>query len=330
MKAVVYGAGNIGRGFLGQLLYESGFHTVFVDVNRAVVEKINQDGRYPIRIVSNEKAEERTIRNISAVDGNDGDLVSKSIAQCDVLFTAVGVNVLPFIAQNIANGIVGRHGGGLDIIICENLLHADQYLRELTDKYAPVPENVGFVEASVGRMVPVMTEEMYEGNILRVWVEPFCTLPVDRLGFRNELPAIKNMLPSAPFAYHIQSKLYLHNMGHAVAAYLGLEKKYTFIWQAMGDEEIYDTVEHAMRYCAEGLAREHGVRLGEVADYARDLLVRFQNRHLGDTCERVGRDVKRKLAVDDRLLGAVALCNRHQLPTEPIKRGVMAALEFLR
>ena len=95
MKAVVYGAGNIGRGFLGQLLYESGFHTVFIEVNRAVVDKINQDKRYPVKIVSNEKTEEQIIENISAVDGADHNAVSESIAQCDIMFTSVGVNVLP-------------------------------------------------------------------------------------------------------------------------------------------------------------------------------------------------------------------------------------------
>jgi len=330
MKAVVYGAGNIGRGFLGQLLYESGFHTVFVEVNRAVVDQINQDKRYPIRIVSNEKMEERMIENVSAIDGNDNNTVSECIAQCNIAFTSVGVSVLPHIAQNIANGIHGRQGSGLDVIICENLLHADLYLRELVEKYAIVPENVGFVEASVGRMVPAMTDEMYEGNILRVWVEPFCALPVDKLGFKNEIPLIKHMLPSAPFAYHIQSKLYLHNMGHAIAAYMGMEKKYSYIWQAMEDQEIYDTVEHAMRNCAKGLAMEHGKPEDEVAAYAHNLIHRFLNRHLGDTCERVGRDVKRKLSADDRLLGAVALCNRHRLPIDPIKRGIMAALELLQ
>ncbi|MCL1855982.1 MAG: mannitol dehydrogenase, partial [Clostridia bacterium] len=45
MKAVVYGAGNIGRGFIGHLLYESGFYTTFIEVNKAVVRKINQEKR---------------------------------------------------------------------------------------------------------------------------------------------------------------------------------------------------------------------------------------------------------------------------------------------
>jgi len=324
MKAVVYGGGNIGRGFLGQLLFESGYETVFIDVNRELIDKLNADHSYPIKIVCNEYQNEMTIRNVRAVHS---DHAADEIATADLMFTSAGVNVLPHIAQNIAEGIRKRQGRGLDIIICENLLHADKHLKKLLG--TGVPENIGFVESSVGRMVPVMNSEMYEGNILRVWVEPFCTLPVDRAAFKNEIPTIKNMLPSAPFGYYIQSKLYLHNMGHAVTAYLGLKRGYTYIWEAMADAEIGKTAEGAMRSSAEALSKEHDKPLDEVMRYAYDLLSRFQNRYLGDTCKRVGQDARRKLAIDDRLLGAIALCNKHQLPTECIKRGIMEALDYL-
>ena len=326
MKAVVYGGGNIGRGFLGQLLFESGYETVFIDVNRELIDKLNADHSYPIKIVCNEYQNEITIRNVRAAHS---DNAAAEIATADIMFTSAGVNVLPHIASNIAEGIRGRQGRGLDIIICENLLHADKYLKELLGKTIEVPENIGFVESSVGRMVPIMNDEMYDGNILRVWVEPFCTLPVDQAAFKNAIPSIKNMLPSAPFAYHIQSKLYLHNTGHAIAAYLGLKRGYTYIWEAMADAEIYKITEGAVRICAEALSKEHHKVIDEVMAYGYDLINRFQNRYLGDTCERVGRDARRKLAIDDRLLGAVALCNKHGLPTEYIKRGIVEALDYL-
>jgi mannitol-1-phosphate 5-dehydrogenase len=97
----------------------------------------------------------------------------------------------------------------------------------------------------------------------------------------------------------------------------------------MTDAEISHITESAVRTCAEALSKEHHKPLNEVRNYGDDLINRFQNRFLGDTCERVGRDARRKLAIDDRLLGAVALCNKHQLPTESIKKGIMAALDYL-
>ncbi len=322
MKAVVYGGGNIGRGFLGQLLYQSGFETVFVDVNQAMIDKLNADQSYPIKIVSNEKQEEIVIQNVRAVTPDDA---VDEIATADIIFTSAGVRVLPYVAPVLKAGIEKRTRG-VDIIICENLMNADQYLKELVGLDR---DDIGFVEASVGRMVPVMTDEMREGNINKVWVEPFCTLPVDKAAFKNPIPDIQGMVPSEPFAYYIQSKLFLHNMGHAVAAYLGMNKGYEYIWQAMNDHEIANTVKEAMLASASALAAEHQKPLKEVFDYANYLMFRFKNRYLGDTTQRVGRDPERKLAPDDRLLGAIKLCEKHGQPVEAIKKGVWAALDHL-
>ncbi len=321
-KAIVYGGGNIGRGFLGQLLYQSGFETVFVDVNQAMIDKLNADKCYPIKIVSNEKQEEIIIKNVRAVHP---DNAVDEIATADIIFTSAGVRVLPYIAPVLAAGIEKREKG-VDIIICENLMNADKYLKGLMDLNR---DDIGYVEASVGRMVPVMTDDMREGNINRVWVEPFCTLPVDKAAFKNPIPDIKGMIPAEPFEYYIQSKLFLHNMGHAVAAYMGMQKGYEYIWQAMDDTEIYETVKSAMYSSAKALAKEHGKPETEVLSYADDLMFRFRNRYLSDTTKRVGRETERKLAPNDRLLGALKLCAKHGQDTAAIKKGIMAALDYI-
>ena len=321
MKAVIYGGGNIGRGFLGQLLYESGYETVFIDVNKELIDAINKDNSYNIKIVCNEYQKEVTIKNVRAVHSDDA---VPEIASADIIFTSAGVNVLPYIAPVIKKGLEQR-SKGVDIIICENLIGADKYLRDLIK-----PEgNVGFVEASVGRMVPVMTDEMREGSVTKVWVEPFCTLPVDKDAFKNPIPEIKGMIPSSPFEYHIQSKLYLHNMGHAIAAYLGMEKGYTYIWEAMEDADIAATVKDAMYSSVKALHLEHGVAEETVRAYADNLMERFKNRYLGDTTKRVGRDARRKLMPDDRLLGALTLCQKYGIDGGSIKKGIMAALDHL-
>ena len=321
MKAVVYGGGNIGRGFLGQLLYESGYETVFVDVNEELIQKLNSDRSYPIKIVCNEYQKEIEIKNIRGVHSNDA---ASEIADADILFTSAGVNVLPHIAPVIQKGLSMR-STGVDIIICENLINADAYLYGLIKP----PENIGLVEASVGRMVPVMTDEMREGCLTKVWVEPYCTLPVDRSAFKNAIPDIKGMLPCDPFEYYIQSKLYLHNMGHAIAAYLGMAKGYEYIWQSMEDDDIYQTVKNAMVASALALHFEHGKPKQEITEYADDLMNRFKNKYLGDTTKRVARDTERKLMPNDRLLGALKLCQKHKVPTDSIKRGIVAALDYV-
>lgn len=337
-KAVMYGAGNIGRGFIGQLFSESGYEVVFIDVNMEIINKLNADGQYPVCVLTGIGEREITITNVRGVDGNDTGKAAAAIAEADVMATAVGVNVLPKIAKPIAEGLKKRWGQGrmepLNIIICENLMDADHHLAGLIKQELNASENkyfeelVGLVEASIGRMVPVMTREMQDGNILRVFVEEYCELPVDGDGFKGDIPQIKNMQPSSPFTFYIQRKLFIHNMGHALVAYLGKIKGYNYIWEAIGDPFIKLAALRAMQDSAKALSREHGMQLDVILDHVDDLIYRFGNRQLGDTIDRVGNDVKRKLSPNDRLVGAAGLCLSHGINPVDICLGIAAAMRF--
>ena len=91
MKAVMYGGGNIGRGFIGALLSQSGYEVTFVDVVDAVVDTLNQNHKYPIRILSNEGYKDVDVLNVSAVNGNNMDAVAEAIAGADIMATAVAI-----------------------------------------------------------------------------------------------------------------------------------------------------------------------------------------------------------------------------------------------
>ena len=339
-KAVVYGAGNIGRGFVGQLLAQSGYQVSFIEVNQAVVAQLNAEHAYPINIVSEEGNEEILIQDVQAIDGRDAEAVAQAISNADLMATAVGVPILPRIAPLVAQGLTQRAEQGnskpLNMNICENLIDADQYLKKLVSEAIDpslrpwLEEHVGFVEASVGRMVPVMTEKMKADNPLRIMVEPYCQLPVDREGFKGDIPAVKNLLPASPFAFYIQRKLYIHNLGHALLAYFGQMKGLNYIWQAVRDPVISRVVLAGMTASAHALSREHGQDLPAIMEHVQDLLYRFDNRQLGDTVERVGRDIPRKLAHDDRLVGAMNLCIKHRIDPSPIVLGIEAALACAR
>ena len=230
MKAVMYGGGNIGRGFIGALLSQSGYEVTFIDVAEPVVKALQEKNTYPVRYVSTEGYEDVWIKNVTAVNGNDAEAASDAIANCDMMATAVGARILKFIVPNIVAGLRKRWaagGGPLNIIICENLMDANKVLEgmlkeQLTEaECKQFDETVGLVEASIGRMVPVQTEEMKDGEPMRVCVERYGFLPVDKAAFKGGVPQILNMVPCEPFDFYIKRKLYVHNMGHATCAYLG-------------------------------------------------------------------------------------------------------------
>ncbi len=316
MKAVMYGGGNIGRGFIGQLLSQSGYEVTFVDVVDAVVDTLNREHKYPVRILSNEGHKDVEVLNVSAVNGNNMDAVADAIANADIMATAVGARILKFIVPNIVAGLRKRWAMGkapLNIIICENLMDANKVLEEMLkeqlteEEKAIFDENVGLVEASIGRMVPVQTEEMKDGDPMRVCVESYGYLPVDKAAFKGEIPQITNMVPFEPFDFYIKRKLYIHNMGHATCAYLGDLLGLEYIYQAIDVPEIRIIVQNAMLESAMALSQTYGVELGSIVCHIEDLLYRFTNKALKDTCARVGGDPARKLSPQDRLIGSAKL-----------------------
>lgn len=333
--AVMYGAGNIGRGFIGTLFSASGYRTVFIDVSKPVVEILNRDHSYPVRILSGDTYEDLCVTNVSAVDGADPEIVVKTIAEADLIATAVGVNVLPKIVPNIVEGLRLRRKTDprpLDLLICENLMDANTVLwgmirERLTDEEIPwFEKNLGLVETSIGRMVPIQTEEMKDGNPLRVCVERYGFLPVDKAAFKGEIPEIHNMIPFAPFDFYAKRKLYVHNMGHAVCAYLGDLLGLECVAQSIDNDAVFAIVKGAMEESVLALSRQYGVPLEELLEHVQDLLYRFTNKALKDTCKRVGGDPKRKLSPADRLAGAVSTAEKNGVFPAYIMIGMAAAL----
>ena len=316
MNAVMYGGGNIGRGFIGMLFSASGYEVKIVDVVDTVVDTLNREHQYPVRILSNEGHKDIEVTNVSAVDGKDPEAVAEAIANADIMATAVGARILKFIVPNIIAGLRKRWEMGrkpLNIIICENLMDANKVLEEMLkeqlagEEKAVFDETVGLVEASIGRMVPVQTEEMKDGNPMRVCVESYGYLPVDKAAFKGEIPQITGMVPFEPFDFYIKRKLYIHNMGHATCAYLGDLLGLEYIYQSIDVPDIRIIVQNAMLESAVALSQKYGVELSSIVCHIEDLLYRFTNAALQDTCARVGGDPARKLSAQDRLIGSARL-----------------------
>ena len=338
-KAIMYGAGNIGRGFLRKVFSDSGSEVCFLDIMQDVIDEMNRRGEYTVRIVSNEGETDTTVRPVRAVNSTTEQAVQE-IADCDIMATAVGVNILPRVAPAIARGVIARmeqSGRPLNIILCENQLEVDVLMRgwlyacfnDEQKKWAD--ENLGLVEPSIGRMVPPLTPEMRAKDKLLICVEPYCELPVDRDAFKGEIPDLVGLVPYSPFEFYIKRKLFLHNGGHALCAYLGNLKGYEYIWQAIADPEIREAARASMLASAHALIARFGEGVREnVESNVDDLLRRFQNRALKDTVARVGADPVRKLRRNDRVVGAALFCLEQGVDPSPIITGIVAALKFDR
>jgi len=340
-KVIQFGAGNIGRGFLGQLYYESGFETVFIDINQEIVYNINKYRKYPIRIVDNETCTEIIVENIRALNVNDIEAISREICDAAIISTAVGVNNLDKISKVIAYGIIRRWEASnfepINIIVCENHIEADNYLRNFIlnelcrfdeTKKDLFERTVGIVKAAVGRMVPIISAEMKEGHPLRIWTEPFKELPIDRDSIKGEIPKIEGVIPFSPFDYQIKKKIFLHNAGHAILAYLGYLKKYVYIHESCEDITINQICQFGLREVGIALSKHFNTSLKDIYDYINELMKRFNNKRLNDTIVRVAREPLRKLAYNDRLIGAAKFSLEEGCLPIYLCVGIAAALQY--
>ena len=162
---------------------------------------------------------------------------------------------------------------------------------------------------------------------MRVCVEQYGFLPVDKDAFKGEIPDIRNMVPFSPCDFYLKRKLYIHNMGHATCAYLGDLFGLQFIYEAIDRDDIYIIVKSAMEESARALSKKYGVPLESILPHIDDLLYRFTNRTLQDTCQRVGGDPKRKLSPEDRLIGSSKLALEMGIMPAHIAIGAAAGLK---
>ncbi len=337
--AVIFGAGNVGRGFIGQVFSEAGFTVVFVDVAEALLAAL-QRGSYRHLTVDNDGVVERVISPVTAVNSADAVALAEIVTGASIAATCVGARALPLVCRALAPALVARIAAGagpLNLLLAENLHDAVPLVRgwlqeaatELDD--AALAANLGLVATSIGRMIPAPRPELAAADPAAIEVEPYCYLPVDLAAAVGEFPRLPGVVgdPCLEFGFYGDRKLYLHNMGHAMCAYLGRLAGDEYLWQSVARPEVRSIVREAMVESAAALATAYGRPLGGLLDHVDDLLHRFGNRALGDTVDRVGRDPRRKLAAGDRLLGALALCLANGVRPSRISLGIAAGLHWL-
>ncbi len=308
-RAVVFGAGSIGRGFVGASLSLSGWRVTFVDVVPALVDRLKHDGHYRQLIAETDGERINLCQGIDAVLFDDHPAVNEALLRADLAVTAVGAENLPRVAEAVMRALPQRLGAGresLDLFLCENLHDVADVMRSHMQALGDSTP-VGLAATSVGRIVPLPTPDPLYPT--QVKVEAYDLLPYDATALRGGQPEVAGFVPVwDDFSIYADRKLYVFNMGHCMTAYLGDLWGHSFIWEAIGDISVRYLVRGAMLEAAAGLSAAYGTPFSTMLLHVDDLLARFGNRALADTCARVGRDPWRKMQPADRILGGYRVC----------------------
>ncbi|GBC92621.1 Mannitol-1-phosphate 5-dehydrogenase [bacterium HR15] len=329
--ALQFGAGKIGRGLFAQLFTRAGLEVVFVEARPGLVCSLQQHRACWIEWVDGGR---EIIAPVRALHTDEQAAVAEACVQAVIAATAVGVNALPSVAPLLAEGLRQRadqHKLPFNILLGENDLHADQVLREALlsaqsdgSEMAALLGAVGLVRCVVGRQVVAELP----GDPPGVRADRYDRLLIDADAVRGELPPIDGLLPVRPFEIYFLRKLYVHNGLHALVAYLGAQKGYTTIQQALHDPAIRALFERAAIALERALLKAFPFDAEEHHQAVAEIVARIQHPALDDPVSRVAREPLRKLRPEDRLVGAYRLLQAQGEDSEPFRQAILAALHY--
>ncbi|KAI9775881.1 MAG: hypothetical protein M1839_000755 [Geoglossum umbratile] len=333
-KAVHFGAGNIGRGFVAEFLHNSGYEVVFADVLESIIDLLQATPSYTVTEIGAEGEHTFTITNYRAINSKSHEEdVIKEISTADLVTCAVGPNILKFIAPVIAKGIDLRAAGPpLAVIACENAIGATDVLAGfIKDSHTPefrrgsLLDRARFANSAIDRIVPGQDPEAG----LNVKIESFYEWVVHQTPFEPQgHPEIKGVKWVDDLQPYIERKLFTVNTGHAAAAYHGYNRGSKTIYEALNDPFILAEVRKALAETTKLIVEKHGIDLEEQKAYVEKIIKRISNPHLEDTVVRVGRAPLRKLSRKERFIGPASQLVERGYPVDALLDAAEVALKF--
>ena len=332
MKAVHFGAGNIGRGFVGLLLHEAGYELVFADVNAELIDALAASARYTVHEVG-EGARDRVVDGYRAINSStDAAALLDELKTADIATTAVGPSILRFIAPHLVMALRERPADAppLAIMACENAINATDRLRDeiaslsSPEEWPTLASRAVFANTAVDRIVPGQAADAG----LDVTVETFFEWAIEEAPFGSRVPRIPGAHFVADLAPYIERKLFTVNTGHAATAYFGFIAGHERIADALADPTVAAAVERVLGETSALIVAKHDFAEPEQAQYRATILERFRNPELPDTVERVGRQPLRKLGRHERFVGPAAELAERGLPVDGLLAAFGAALRF--
>jgi len=339
-KIVIWGAGRIGRGFIGDLFSEAGYQLTYIDEAQALVDGLRKDQTYRvIRTAGANQIETVDIENFSIFHTSEKQVIQEEINQTDLIALAVYPQNFQSIAEKLQDLILTRKEkrddvAALDILLCTNLIHAGPkfeifLLDGLSDSDTQYfKEKVGIVETLVIRICPNPPEDVAKAHPFVVWTNGYPELPVDKHGFKGGIPQVPALRIVEDMRAEEIRKIYTYNMCHAVLSYHGHMAGHTLLVDCLLDPLIRAEAEGALGEVGAALQKEYGFTEEEMKGWVEGVLDQTNNPTIGDTVIRSVADPLRKLKRDDRLIGPIQLCLRNGIDPKHLIQAVGAALNY--
>jgi len=334
--AVVLGTGRMAGGFVAPMLREAGWRSLLIGRDRRVVEAVSARGGIWVRLGTNKA---RWTDHVAAATW-DEPVLARAIGEAELIATAVGPAALKHVGRALAPHVAARLERGtrdVTILTFENHRRAPELLASgmlaACSSLAPaLGSRIRIAGVAVWRAIArrSLTDEgvLYEADDVDDAYVDGLALVRGRPPLDGSLPGLQ---PVVPFDDAMVEKLWLFSAGHAAAAWLGWHAGHETIDAAMRDPVILDVVTRVVAESALALESQRAhrpVACNRPMRTASWILQRYADPALGDPVSRVGREPRRKLAADDRLVGPALACLAEGIRPDGLARAIAAGLRY--
>lgn len=337
MKALVLGAGRIGRGFVTELLTKNNVPIVFFDNSKELVKSLNDLKKYTIHVLGHEDLNTH-IENAEAYWVNDHENLVKKWEQADFIFTAVGGKNMASVGKVLAGAykqiIRDNKVKKTNIITCENWVDPAKDLKEAILNELDESEKVSFNQnTGVSEAVVMATGTGAPNpsdlkNPMDTWVQNMWYLPVDKSRITGKLPAWECITFIDDFGDLLKQKLYTNNTSVALIAFLGRLRKFRYVSESANDPEIEKILDRAYGEINQSLINGMGINKESQLKFSKNAKAKYQDREIVDDITRIARDPIRKLGREDRLIGPAKIAMSIGIKPKAISMAIAAALYY--
>lgn len=337
MKAIILGAGRIGRGFVTQLMKLNQVEITYFDASEEMVEKLNANKEYTIHVLGNPQLDLK-VEQVNAYSIRDIEQLAKCWAQSDFIFSACGGKNMPAVGATLAEAFQKMNAAKQthisNIVTCENWVDPAKDLETALlaklseEEKAAFQANVGISEAVILCTGTGAPDPSKVHNEMDTWVQNFRYLPIDREPIKGTLPDWEYVEFVENFGNLLTQKLYTNNTSCGSVAYLGRLRGMTYMAEAANDPQIEPIMDEIYHEINQALIKGMGIDEESQLAFSKRAKAKYTDREIVDLLSRIARDPLRKLKPNDRLIGPSRIALSVGVKPKAIALATAAALYY--
>lgn len=330
-RALIIGAGNIGRGVVGYLLKEAGYQLSFYDLNTETLENIQQNGGYSVFVAGGETPERHEVTTFEIIPP---DQLTEALVDHELVFCCVYEGAFQSIAQSLVEACK-RKMKLQNVMLCVNSLGAPQKFRSFVEKSLNETEKVAFQEKVGINQVMVLSaglplsETQLQQYPYAVMITANPHLEIDGLSFKGEKPQIPQVAFVSNAEGRIYRKVYVGNMRHVMAGFIGDAQEMTYICEAQQNQTIRQYLVGAFEEAHAAIVAKYTFDPEEDQEwtaYMQDKLT----QNVKDPIQRVTANPAVKLSGEERFIGPAKLCLDYQILPFYIALGIAYGICYIQ